>query len=104
MSFLYYKNKTKIDGKKRLSIVDRTELFKECLTFYKIAVADKSILRTDFTVEFFQELGIDAGAVKVEMFMSFFKQALRWMFELVDGFGYMPNKSGSSLLFKLLGF
>ena len=102
--FLMCKNKTKIDGKERLSIVDRTKLFKECLTFYKTAVAYKSMLRKEFTVEFSQELGIDAGAVKVEMFMSFFKQVLREMFELVDGFGYMPRKSGSTLLFKLLGF
>ena len=92
----------KIDGKERLSIVDRTKLFKECLTFYTIA--DKSMLRKEFTVEFSQKLGIDAGAVKVEMFVSFFKQVLREMFELVDGFGYMPKKSGSPLLFKLLGF
>ena len=62
------------------------------------------MLQKDFTVEFSQELGIDAGAVKVEMFVSFFKQALREMFEVVDGFGYMPKKSGSPLLFKLLGF
>ena len=40
----------KIDGKERLSIVDRNKLFKECLTFYKIAVADKSMLRKEFTV------------------------------------------------------
>ena len=26
------------------------------------------------------------------------------MFEYVDGFGYMPKKSGSPLLIKLLGF
>ena len=50
------------------------------------------MLRKEFTVEFSQELGIDAGAVKVEMFVSFFKQVLREMFELVDGFGYMPKK------------
>ena len=60
--------------------------------------------RKEFTVEFSQELGIDAGAVKVEIFVSFFKQALREMFEVVDGFGYMPKKCSSPLLFKLLGF
>ena len=89
--FLMYKNEMKIDGEERLSIVDRTKLLKECLTFYKIAVADKSMLRKEFAVEFSQELGIDAGAVKVEMFVSIFKQVLREMFELVDGFGYMPK-------------
>ena len=52
--FLMYKNKMKIDGKERLSIVDRTKLFKECLTFY--TVADKSMLRKEFTVEFSQKL------------------------------------------------
>ena len=82
----------KIHGKERLSIVDRTKLFKECLTFYKTAVADKSIVRKEFTVEFSQELGIDAGVVKVENFLSLFKQGLREMFELVVGFGYMPKK------------
>ena len=97
----------KIEGKERLSIVDRTKLFKECLTFYKIAVADKSMLSKEFTVEFSQELGIDAGAAKVEMFVSFFKQALREMFEVVDGFGYMPKKVVhhyclSDLVFQLL--
>ena len=50
------------------------------------------MLRKEFTAEFSQELGIDAGAVKVEMFVSIFKQVLREMFELVDGFGYMPKK------------
>ena len=82
----------KIDGKERLFVVDRTKLFKECLTFYGIAIADKSMLRKEFTVDFSQELGIDAGSVKVEMFVSFFKQALREMFELVGGFVYMPKK------------
>ena len=102
--FPMYKNRMKIEGKERLSIVDRTKLFKECLTFYKIVVAEKSMLGKEFTVECCQELGIDAGAVKVEIFEAFFKQASREMFEMVDGFGYMPKKSGSSLLFKLLGF
>ena len=82
----------KIHGKERLSIVDRTKLFKECLTFYKTAVADKSIVRKEFTVEFSQELRIDAGVVKVENFLSLSKQGLREMFELVVGFGYMPKK------------
>ena len=68
--FLMYKNKMKITRKERLSIVDTTKLFKECLTFYKIAVADKSMLRKELTAEFSQELRIDAGAVKVEMFVS----------------------------------
>ena len=81
----------KIDGKERLSIVDRTKLFTECLTFYKFAVADKSMLRKEFTVEFSQALGIDAGDVKVEMLVSFFKQALTEMFDLVDGLRYMPR-------------
>ena len=49
------------------------------------------MLRKEFTAEFSQELGIDTGAVKVEMFVSIFKQVLREMFELVDGFGYMPK-------------
>ena len=99
--FLMHKTTMKIDGKERLPIADRTTLFKECLTFYKIAIADKSMLRKEFTVEFSQELGMDAGAVKVEKFVSFFKQALRKMFEVVDGFGYMPKKkNGSPLLFK----
>ena len=61
------------------------------------------MLRKEFIVEFSLELGVDAGAVKVEMFVSFFKQALREIFELVDGFGYMPKKV-PPLLFKLLGF
>ena len=81
----------KIDGKERLSIVDRTKLFTECLTFYEFAVADKSMLRKEFTVEFSQALGIDAGDVKVEMLVSFFKQALTEMFDLVDGPRYMPR-------------
>ena len=88
----------KIDGKERLSILDRTKLFKECLTFYEIAVADKSMLRKEFTVEFSQKLGIDAGAVNVEMFVSFFKQVLREMFELVDGFGYMSKKKWFTII------
>ena len=62
------------------------------------------MLPKQFTVEFSHELGIDAGTVKVKMFVSFFKQALREMFEVVDGFGYMPKKGGSPLLLKLLGF
>ena len=62
------------------------------------------MLRKEFAVEFSQELGIDAGAVKAEMLVPFFKQALREMSELVDWFRYMPKKIGSPLLFKLLGF
>ena len=81
----------KIDGKERLSIVDRAKLFTECLTFYRFAVADKSMLLKGFTIEFSQALGIDAGDVKVEMLLSFFKQALTEMFDLVDGLRYMPR-------------
>ena len=81
----------KIDEKLRLSIVDRTKLFTECLTFCKFAVEDKNMLRKEFTVEFSQALRIDAGDVKVEMLVSFFKQALTEMFDLVDGLGYMPR-------------
>ena len=34
--FLMYKDKIKIDGKERLSILDRTKLFKESLIFIKL--------------------------------------------------------------------
>ena len=81
----------KIGGKLRLFIVDRTKPFTEYLTFCKFAVADKNMLRKEFTVKFSQALGIDAGDVKVEMLVSFFKQALTEMFDLVDGLGYMPR-------------
>ena len=105
--FLMCKNKMKIDGKERLSIADRTKLFKVCLTFSKIAVTGKSMLRKEFTVDFSQGVGIGTGAVKVEMFVSFFKQALREIFKLVDGFGYMLKKvfhyyGLSYLVFQLL--
>ena len=96
----------KIDGKERLYIVDRTKLCTECLTFYKFAVADKSMLRKELTVEFSQALGIDAGDVKVEMLVSFYKQALTEMFDLVDGLRYMPRVAHhyclSYLVFQLL--
>ena len=75
--FLMYKNKMKIEGKQRLSIVDRTKLFKECLNFHKIAVADKSILRKEFTIEFSQEVRIDAGAVKVEIVCVVFQTSIK---------------------------
>ena len=57
-----------------------------------MAVADKSMLHKEFTVEFSQELGIDAGAMKVEMFVSFFEQALREMFELEMDLGICQKK------------
>ena len=91
--FLSYKSKVKIKKNQRLAIIDRDQIFKECLSFSK----------KDLIVDFFGELGMDAGAVKIEMFPSFFKAELKKMFESISESGYIPKNSMIIFLYKLLG-
>ena len=53
--------------------------------------------------DFLQELDRDAGAVKIEMFASFFKVALKEMFEPLSELGCIPKRSMTIFLYKLLG-
>ena len=48
-------------------------------------------------------MGIDAGAVKIEMLASFFKAALKEMLEPLSESGYILKRSMTIFLCKLLG-
>ena len=53
--------------------------------------------------DFLQELDRDAGAVKIDMFASFFKAALKEMFEPLSESGCIPKRSMTIFLYNLLG-
>ena len=53
--------------------------------------------------DFLQELDRDAGAVKIEMFASFFKAALKEMFEPLSELGCIPKRSMTIFFYQLLG-
>ena len=101
--FLSYKSKVKMEGSQRLTFIDRNNIFRECLSFYKIACADLGYLKKYLIVDFIQELGIDAGAVKIEMLASFFKAALKEMLEPLSESDYILKRSMTIFLCKLLG-
>ena len=83
--------------------IDRTKLWRQCLGFYKMALADTSRLRLNLKIEFNGEEGVDLGALKTEFFQRCIDEGLKNLFEDV-GESKIPCKSAGSLLtFKLFG-
>lgn len=83
--------------------IDRTKVWRQCLGFYKMALADTSRLRASLKIEFLGEEGIDLGALKTEFFQRCIDEGLNNLFEDI-GESKIPRKSAGSLLtFKLFG-
>ena len=93
-----------VTTKHKLLEIERGEIWREALCFYKIAMVDKSIIFNKLVVEFCNEPGVDAGAC-VEYFTKFFDVVKKELFEVtpLDMF-LIPKRSGGNLtLFKIFG-
>ena len=85
--------------------VNREDIWRECLTFYKIASVDKTILFQRLRIIFKNEIGVDVGALCIEFFTKFFSCVRNELFESVSSEKFLiPKRSGGNLtFFKLFG-
>ena len=83
--------------------VDREELWRSALGFYKKAMMDKSKLMKSLCVIFKGEDGLDAGAVKVEFLEMLLKEVKMRLFEGSDTAKIPVRDSSKSYLLKLAG-
>lgn len=100
-----YRKSTYIENEvTRLKVEDRARFWREALTFYKSKSGMVQNLFKRFSVEYLNEDGIDAGALKAEFFSLFFENARNELFESVKDGACIPKRSGGNLqLFKILG-
>ena len=83
--------------------VDRDEVWRGALLFYKKALCNSDILRNNLTVSFNGEDGLDAGAIKAEFFEMLLKEIQQRLFEGSE-WSMLPVKDSSKgLLFQLAG-
>ena len=97
-----YQKRIQTGGNYYLKIT-RDNIYREGLTFYKCALAKKVLLTDNFHVEFKNEDGIDAGAIKVEFFVKFFEAILKELFEQVGVYSIPKRSAGNLVLFKIVG-
>ena len=96
--------KSKVDSNQSILItIRRQNIWKDSLTFYKMAMAEKNNLFRQLKVDFKEEEGVDCGALRVEFFQKCPAEGKKILFEDADGFK-IPKKSSASLLsFKIFG-
>ena len=83
--------------------VDRDEVWRGALIFYKKALTNSDILRNNLTIAFKGEDGLDAGAIKAEFFEMLLKEIQQRLFEGSE-WSMLPVKDSSKgLLFQLAG-
>lgn len=83
--------------------VRRENMWRDCLSFYKVAMVEKRRLFRDLKIEFEGEDGVDCGALRLEFFQTAFDEAKKILLEEV-GETMIPKKTSASLLaFKVLG-
>ena len=83
--------------------VDRDEVWRGALIFYKKALTYSDILRNNLTIAFKGEDGLDAGAIKAEFFELLLKEIQQRLFEGSE-WSLLPVKDSSKgLLFQLAG-
>ncbi len=83
--------------------IDREEIWRGALGFYKKALTDKSRLLKSLCVMFKGEDGFDAGAVKVDFFEMLLKEVQMRLFEGSDTAKIPVRDSSKSYLLKLAG-
>ena len=86
--------------------VNRSNLWRDGLHFYKSSMGDLTRLQLEFRVSFENEDGVDCGALRAEFFTKFFEVALKELFEQVNGqeWQHVPKRSGGNVqIFKVLG-
>lgn len=98
-----FQEKVKLDGNYFLKIANRNNTWREGLTFYKCALADHTMLTKKLSVEFEEEDGIDAGAIRIEFFSKFFSFSLKELFEEKNGYWIPKRSAGNLMLFKIIG-
>ena len=93
-----------IDENKSYTLcVDREELWKGALAFYKKALSDKTLLLNDLTIVFKGEEGLDAGAMKVEYFELLRTEIHQRLFEGSQSSKLPVRDSTKGFLLKLAG-
>ena len=104
MSSIVEEMKKRIDSDQPITVTVRREnIWRDCLSFYKVAMVEKRRLFRDLKVEFEGEDGVDCGALRLEFFQVGFEEAKKVLLEEV-GETMIPKKTSASLLaFKVLG-
>ena len=83
--------------------VDRDEVWRGALIFYKKALTNSDKLRNNLTISFKGEDGLDAGAIRAEFFEMLLKEIQQRLFEGSE-WSLLPVKDSSKgLLFQLAG-
>ena len=76
--------KQNIDSSKEKKLeINCDNIWRQALGFYKLALAEKSILYRKLRVECVNETSVDVGALSVEYFTKLFEIAKTELFELV---------------------
>ena len=86
--------------------VNRCNLWREVKDLFKTAAGSMEKLTFPLDVTFVRENGIDAGALKAELFTKIFEQAKQELFEHAEDkpWHLIPKRSGGNLqLFKIFG-
>ena len=96
--------KKRIDFEQPIKItVQRERIWRDCLSFYKVAMVERRQLFRELKIEFKGEDGVDCGALKLEFFQIGFAEAKKVLLEDI-GETMIPKKTSVSLLaFKVLG-
>ncbi len=83
--------------------IDREELCRGALAFYKKALSDKTLLLKDLIIVFKGEEGFDAGAMKVEYFELLLTEIHQRLFEGSRSSKLPVHDSTKGFLLKLAG-
>lgn len=83
--------------------IDREELWRGALAFYKKALSDKTLLLKDLIIVFKGEEGLDAGAMKVEFFELLLTEIHQRLFEGSQSSKLPVRDSTKGFLLKLAG-
>ena len=83
--------------------IDREELWRGALGFYKKALSDKTLLLKDLIIVFKGEEGLDAGAMKVEYFELLLTEIQQRLFEGSQSSKVPVRDSTKGFLLKLAG-
>ena len=86
--------------------MDKSNLWREALLFYKTSLGDVDRLKHDLCLTFEGEQGVDGGALTLEFFSNFFEYAKKELFVSTDNKKCLlvqKQSGGNSLIYKVLG-
>ena len=94
---------SKVQGNDYVLTVERDEIWKGALVFYKKSLVDQDKLWTNLVINFKGEEGLDGGAIKAKFFELLLQQIQMRLFE-GDEYSKIPVKDRSKgMLLKLAG-